>query len=246
MNIADNPMARMRMSPIALAHLVQEKGEMDAILHLTCRDRNVLGLQSDLIGAWALGIRSILALTGDPPARGDHPGATAVFDVNSTGLIKIIAALNDGRDISGNQLPEPTRFAVGAAVDPGAADLGRELARLEEKVAAGASFVLTQPIFDPRTLERFIQRASHIRVPVIGGLLPLRSSRHARFLHNEVPGMVIPAPILDRMEAAGNDHSVGIEISAGILRDIRPMLQGVYITPPFDRYEVVPEILRSL
>lgn len=245
-NIADNPMARMRMSPIALAHLIQEKGGMETILHLTCRDRNLLGLQSDLIGAWALGIRSVLALTGDPPARGDHPGAAAVFDVNSTGLINIVAALNAGHDVSGNSLPEPTRFAVGAAVDPGANDLERELGRLEEKVSAGAAFVLTQPVFDPAVLERFVARASGLRIPVIAGILPLRSARHARFLHNEVPGMVIPEWIRSKMEAAGNDSAAGVQIAADTLREIKPISQGAYITPPFDRYEVVPEILDSL
>jgi len=247
-SIADNPMARMRMSPVALGHILQERVGIEAILHLTCRDRNLLGLQSDLIGAWALGIRNVLALTGDPPARGDHPDAAPVFDVTSTGLIRMIASLNRGVDMSGNRLSESTGFAVGAAANPSAEDLDAELRRLCEKVEAGENFVLTQPVYDVASFERFRNRAEEFGVPVIAGIMPLKSLRHAEYLHNEVPGITVPERYRRRMASVPRESAAaeGIRIAREILKEVEKMAEGVYLMPPLGSYDVVPEILEAL
>ena len=171
-NIADSPMARVRMSPVAIAHLVKEKVGIDSILHFTCRDRNLLGLQSELLGAAALGISNVLALTGDPPSIGDHPQATAVFDVNSEGLVRIISGLNRGQDMMGNQLATATNFAIGVAVNPAAEDLPKEIERLKNKIQAGAHFAQTQPIYDLELLERFLAAIDGIEIPILVGVFP--------------------------------------------------------------------------
>jgi homocysteine S-methyltransferase len=248
-NVADGPRASARMSAQALCVLLERHAQVETILHYTCRDRNLLGIQSDLLGAHALGLRNILAITGDPPKLGDYPDATAVYDVDSIGLIRIVDHLNHGRDLAGNPIGPPLGLHVGCGADPGKADIERELRRLEEKVAAGAEFVMTQPVYDPRTLERFFGLIRHLRIPVLVGLLPLYSYKNAEFLHNEVPGMSIPEPILERMRRAGagdEGRAEGVRIAQEALLAARELAQGAYIMPPFNRVELAVRVLDVL
>jgi 5,10-methylenetetrahydrofolate reductase len=192
-NVADCPMANVRMSPITLAHLIQRDVGVEAVFHLTCRDRNVSGLQAELLGAAGLGVRNILALHGDDPVRGDHPSARGVFEVDSAGLIRLASTLNRGETISGSSLDQGTDFAIGCVANPTAPDLGAEVARLEQKVAAGAHFVQTQPIYDPRSLERWLSRTNgRIDVPILYGMLPLKDYEFACRLRQTVPGIEVP------------------------------------------------------
>ena len=243
-NIADSPMARVRMSPVALAHLLRECMGIDTILHMTCRDRNLLSLQSDLLGAYALGVQNVLALTGDPVSVGDYPQATGVFDVTSEGLVRIISQLNSGTDLAGNSLSEPPRFSIGVAVNPAADDLPKEIGRLRRKVEAGAHFALTQPVYDMPLLEKFLAALEGIEIPVLVGILPLRSSKHAEFLHNEVPGISIPEDVRKRMREAAEDEAraVGIRIAVEFLSRARRLVSGAYFMPPFSDYEMAAEI----
>ena len=210
-NVADGPRASARMSAQALCVLLQNQVGIDTILHYTCRDRNLLGIQSDLLGAKALGLRNILAITGDPPKLGDYPDATAVYDVDSIGLIRILDHLNHGCDLAGNLIGPALGFHIGCGADPSKPDMEKEVRRLEEKVAAGAEYVMTQPVYDPRTLERFLGMISHLDVPLLVGILPLYSHRNAEFLHNEVPGMSIPDDIRERMRKAGSGEKAQAE-----------------------------------
>jgi len=243
-NIADSPMARVRMSPVALAHLLRECMGIDTILHMTCRDRNLLSLQSDLLGAYALGVQNVLALTGDPVSVGDYPQATGVFDVTSEGLVRIISQLNSGTDLAGNPLSEPPKFGIGVAVNPAADDLPKEIGRLQKKLEAGAHFALTQPVYDLPLLEEFLGALGGIEMPILIGVLPLRSSKHAEFLHNEVPGISIPEDVRRRMrEAPEQDaRAVGIEIAVQFLSAAKKLVAGAYFMPPFSDYEMAAEI----
>jgi homocysteine S-methyltransferase len=243
-NIADSPMARVRMSPVALAHLLREHMGVDAILHMTCRDRNLLSLQSDLLGAYALGVRNVLALTGDPVSIGDYPQATGVFDVTSEGLVRIISRLNSGMDLAGNKLSESPRFTIGVAVNPASDDLPKEIGRLEKKIEAGAHFALTQPVYDTPVLERFIEALAGMNVPVLIGVLPLKSSRQAEYLHNEVPGINIPDGIRARLRDSSEDsaRSVGIELAVDFLQKAKSLVAGAYFMPPLGDYEMAAQI----
>jgi homocysteine S-methyltransferase len=248
-NTADGPRATVRMSNLAQALLVREQLGMETILHVCCRDRNLLGLQSDLLGAHVLGIRNLVIITGDPPKLGDFPDATAVYDLDSIGLLRYIDGYNHGLDPAGKAMPQPTSFWAGTGVEPGAADYDRELRRLEEKIEAGANFVMTQPVYDPRMIERLLDDVAHLKVPILVGLLPLASSRNAEFLHNEVPGMQIPQEIRDRMAKVGGGRAgraEGIKIAQEALLAVRDRVQGAYIMPPFGRYEMAPAILEVL
>ena len=243
-NVADSPMARVRMSCLAMAGLISDRVGLDVILHFTCRDRNLMGLHSDLIGAHALGVRNILALTGDPPSLGDYPNATAVYDVDAIGLVEIISKLNNGTDLAGNSLGSHTDFSIGVAINPTADNLDTELERLKLKIAGGAQFAMTQPMYKLDVLERFLTKAKEYRIPTILGLLPLQSYRHAEFLHNEVPGIDIPQDIRDRLNRAGKDAaSVGIESCRELLHASRHLVQGVYLIPSFGRYETILQVL---
>jgi len=229
-NVADCPMANVRMSPITLAHLLQRDGQVEAIFHLTTRDRNVIGLQAELLGAAGLGVRNILALRGDNPEQGDHPGARGVFEVDTIGLIRLAATLNRGQTLSGGALDHPTDFAIGCACNPAAPDLEAEVSRLEQKVEAGAHFAQTQPIFDPRQLERFQAKlAGRVRIPILYGILPLKSYDFALRMNRDVPGIVVPDPILDRMRDRGEEE--GLRLVAELLREIGPHVHGVHIFP---------------
>jgi homocysteine S-methyltransferase len=246
-NIADSPMARVRMSCLALAYLVSSSVDIDIILHFTTRDRNLMGLQSDLIGANAMGIRNILALTGDPPSIGDYPQATAVYDVDSIGLVKIIARLNSGIDFAGNSIGKPTGFSVAVAANPASQDLDAELARLREKLDAGGQYIMTQPLYETDLLSRFLDKLNTPDVPVMLGVLPLVSFKHAQFLHNEVPGIEIPEDIRRTMEKAGEESArVGEEIAVTYIDKVKSMVAGIYLMPSFGRFETSIRIVESL
>ncbi len=198
-NIPDGPRASARMSALSLAVQIQSQTGIETVLHYACRDRNVIGIQSDLLGAYALGIKNILAITGDPPKLGNYPDATAVFDVDSIGLVNILNRLNHAQDIAGNPLDKPAGFLIGVGVNPGAINMDQELRRLDWKVAAGAEFIVTQPIFDVKLFEKFVNNIKHIKLPIIAGIWPLASFRNAEFMNNEVPGCYVPVNIMERM-----------------------------------------------
>ncbi|HYU44225.1 MAG TPA: bifunctional homocysteine S-methyltransferase/methylenetetrahydrofolate reductase [Vicinamibacteria bacterium] len=248
-NVADGPRASARMSAQSLCVLMQTKVGVDTILHYTCRDRNLLGIQSDLLGAYALGLRNILAITGDPPKLGDYPDATAVYDVDSIGLIRIMDHLNHGRDLAGNAIGPPLAIHIGCGADPSKPDLEKEIRRLEEKVKAGAEYVMTQPVYDPRTVETFLGMIRHLQVPVLIGILPLYSHKNAEFLHNEVPGMTIPEDIRERMRAAGSGDGAqaeGVRIAQEALLAVRNLVQGAYVMPPFNKVDLAVRVIEVL
>lgn len=245
-NISDSPMARVRISPIALAHILKEELGMESIVHFTCRDRNLISLQSELLGAAALGVQNILALTGDPPSIGDHPFARPVFEVHSEGLVLILHRLNNGFDFAGNPLGRATNFTIGVALNLNAPNLEEEIDRLKRKIDNGAHFILTQPIYEPEILERFLERFRDPLPPILGGILPLRSFRHAEFLHHEVPGIVIPDHFRSRMAQAEDPVREGIAIACEVARRIKPMVAGIYLMPPFERYDMAIAIVENL
>jgi homocysteine S-methyltransferase len=248
-NVADGPRASARMSAQALCVLLQEKVGIDTILHYTCRDRNLLGIQSDLLGAHALGLRNVLAITGDPPKLGDYPDATAVYDVDSIGLIRIMDNLNHGADLAGNLMGPSLAIHVGCGADPSKPDMEKEVRRLEEKVKAGAEYIMTQPVYDPRSLERFLSLMKHIDVPLLVGILPLYSHKNAEFLHNEVPGMSIPDDIRERMRVAGSGERAqleGVRIAQEATLAARELAQGVYIMPPFNKVDLAVRVIEAL
>jgi 5,10-methylenetetrahydrofolate reductase len=246
-NIADSPMARMRMSPIALAALIRDRFRIDTIFHLTCRDRNLLGLQSELLGAAALGVRNILCLTGDPPTMGDHPAATGVFDVDAVGLAGIARGLNEGRDMAGNALNGRTDFFIGVAVNPLAADREKEIGRFRKKVEAGGAFTQTQPIFDPETLRPFLDETASLGVPCLAGVLPVKSLKMLEYLEKNVPGIVIPPGVKKRIAGVepGRVREESIAIAAEIVDGLRGVAAGAHLMPVGD-YSMVPEILERL
>jgi homocysteine S-methyltransferase len=248
-NVADGPRASARMSAQALCILLQEKVGIDTILHYTCRDRNLLGIQSDLLGAHALGLRNILAITGDPPKLGDYPDATAVYDVDSIGLIRIMDHLNHGCDLAGNLIGPALGIHVGCGADPSKPDMEKEVRRLEEKVRMGAEYVMTQPVYDPKTLERFFSMIRHLEVPLLVGILPLYSHKNAEFLHNEVPGMSIPDDTRERMRKAGSGEKAqaeGVAIAQEAALAAREKADGVYIMPPFNKVELAVRVMEVL
>jgi len=246
-NVPDNPMARLRMSPWAMCLRIQTDVRMETVLHFTTRDRNLVRMQSDLLALHALGIRNILVLRGDPPQLGDYPSATAVSDVKPSGLIRLIKQFNEGRDLAGNDLGQATTFLVGAALNMGARDLDRELRGLEQKLRAGVDFLCTMPIFEPATLDRVLDRIGPLPVPLLVGILPLHGLRHAEFLHNEVPGMVIPSALRDAFRAAPrNGREVGLRFAGELVAAIRPRVQGLYLIPSFGRYDRVLHLVQTL
>ncbi len=244
-SIPDGARAQTRMSAIASAIVIQREAGIEPLVHYTCRDRNMVGMVSDLLGAAAAGIRNILVVTGDPPRLGPYPDATSVFDIDSIGLTNIVHRMNLGLDPGGNPLGEPTRFVVGVAANPWAQDLERELKRLYWKVEAGAEFVITQPVFDVKGLESFVKRAAEFKLPIIAGLWPLLSLRNAEFMANEVPGIYMPETVLARMkrvEGAGGageskGQNEGIAIARETLDAIKGLVQGVQVSAPFGHLE---------
>ncbi len=246
-NIADGPRATARISAQAMGLILERDVGVETILHVSCRDRNLLGLQSDMLGAFISGFRNLLAVTGDPPLMGDYPSATGVFDVDAIGLVTLLNNLNHGLDMGGRSTKGQTTFVIGVAANPAAQNLEREMARLERKAQAGAEFIMTQPIYDQTLLERFLRDAEPLGLPVLAGILPLASSRNAEFLHNEVPGMTVPDQIRERMRRAGEQGAAeGIAIAREMLLNIRQSAQGVYIMPPFNRYGTALEVLAPI
>ncbi len=247
MNIPDGPRATARMNPIHIAsQLNNYPDEIEVIVHCTCRDRNLLGLQADLLGAHSLGLRNLLAVTGDPPKLGDYPDSTAVYDVDAIGLVAIIDRLNHGEDVGGRPISEPTRFLIGVGVNPGAVNLDEEVKRLWTKIENGAEYVFTQPVFDLDYLDRFLLRAGELPIPLLAGYYPLYSYRNAEFLHSEVPGMTIPEDVMARMKEAGSGpgaQDTGVQIAREALESIYDRVQGAYIMPPFDKWELAVRVL---
>jgi len=246
-NIGDNTLARMHMSPFALASLVKAGTGIEAIVHLTCRDRNILAIQSELLGAHALGIRDVIALGGDPPEKGDHPKARGVFEVNAAGLIGVIRGLNAGIDAGGNALEAPTGFNIIAAANPNAPELGKELERIEAKLGAGAHMLMTQPIFEADRFDALIAGLGK-KVPVIAGLLPLTSLKNARFLNEKVGGISVPPEIVKRFEGKEGEaaRAEGVRIAVEIFEEIRGKAGGAYLMPQFGKYESAAEIVREI
>lgn len=247
-NVADSPLARARMSAVSMAHLIRRDAGVDVLLHVSCRDRNAIGLQSELLGAHTLGVLNILAVTGDPTSVGDYPFAKGVFELDSIGLSRMVSQLNKGRDLTGRDLDEPTHFLLGVAVNPTSPNLDLEYDRFKQKLDAGAQFAFTQPLFDPRTLEEFLNRISGFsNIPIFVGIMPLRSSKHAEFIHNEIPDMFVPQDIRDRMKGAGTEGAkMGVEISQRFLLDTKEMVQGCYLMPPFNKFEMAIDVMKVL
>ena len=245
-NIADGPRATARMGNLALCHEVQKEAGIETILHVCCRDRNLLGLISHLLGAHALGLRNVVIITGDPPKIGDFPFATPVYDLDSIGLIRVVRDLNRGVDPGGKEIAGQTSFLIATGAEPGALDYERELRRLEQKKEAGAELIMTQPVYDGKLVERFLGDVKALGMPIMIGILPLASHRNAEFLHHNVPGMQIPAEIRARMAKVGQGPAAraeGIRIAQEALVAVKDRVQGTYIMPPFDRVESALEIL---
>ena len=247
-NIPDSPRASARMSNQALSLLVQRDAGIESILHYTCRDRNVLCIQSDLLGAAAVGIKNLICITGDPPKMGNYPDATAVFDVDAIGLVNIVHNLNCGLDIGGNPIGNGTGFVIGVGANPGLTDLDEEIRRFEYKVAAGAEYAVTQPVFDLRLLENFLRRIEHCRIPVVAGIWPLVSVRNAEFMKNELR-VSVPDAILERMARPQNPEAAraeGVAIAREMLLAVRNSVQGAQISAPQGRYSSAVDVLEAL
>jgi len=247
-NIPDGPRASARMSPMAMAVSLEREVGIESLIHYCCRDRNLLGMQSDLLGAHSFGLRNILIVTGDPPKLGDYPDATAVFDVDSIGLTNMVRRLNHGIDVGGNTIGEPTSFCIGVGVNPVALDLKREIARFEWKVDAGAEFAITQPIFEVDTFLEFLERIQHVRIPILAGIWPLASYRNAEFMNNEVPGVHVPKEVLERMRRADTKEAArreGIAIAQEMLLALLTEIQGAQIAAPFGRWQTAIEVARA-
>ncbi len=247
-NVADSPLARIRMSAPSLGYQIRTHfPRLEVILHFTTRDRNLMALQSELLGAHAIGIRNILCLTGDPPTMGDYPNATAVFDTDAPGLMRIVRTMNSGTDLAGTSIGARTNFAFGCGVNPTAEDLDAEFEYVKRKLDAGPQFVMTQPVYELDCWKRFVDRLSGLtEIPIMVGLLPLQSFRHADFLHNEVPGIHVPQWIRERMHAAGGEgQKVGVELAQNLLAECHDMADGVYLMPSFGRYENCLQVLEG-
>lgn len=250
-NIPDGPRAQTRMSAQATAVLVERDIGIEAVLHYCCRDRNLLGMMSDLLGAAALGLHNLLLITGDPPKMGPYPDATAVFDIDAIGLTNMVNKLNHGLDLGNNPIGIPTAFSVGVGVNPGALNLDEEIKRFEWKVEAGAEYAITQPVFDTEQLRVFLDRISHVKIPIVAGIWPLVSFRNAEFLHNEVPGVNVTQDILQRMKVASEkskEHAreEGIQIARESLLEVRDVIAGVQVSAPFGNVKYALQVFDVL
>jgi homocysteine S-methyltransferase len=249
-NVPDGPRAQSRMGALLTSLLIEQRVGIETVTHYCCRDRNLLGMLSDLLGAAATGLHNILLITGDPPKMGPYPNATAVFDIDSIGLTNLVSNLNRGLDPGGNPIGAPTQFAIGVGVNPAAIDPANELSRFEWKVDAGAEYAITQPVFDAEQLERFLGTIDHTRIPIIAGIWPLVSLRNAEFLANEVPGVTVPQPIIERMRRASAKSkeagvAEGIAIAREMLERVKPLVQGVQVSAPFGKVELALEVFGS-
>ena len=248
-NIPDGPRATARMTGLALAVLLQNQVDIETVLHYTCRDRNLLGMQSDLLGATAMGIRNILAITGDPPMIGDYPQATAVFDIDSIGLVHLINNLNHGIDVGEKRIGDPTSFFTGVGVDPNSVNIENELHRLQLKKEAGSEYVITQPVFDVDSLERFLEKADMGGLSLIVGIWPLVSLRNAEFMKNEVPGVYVPDEVISHIasyETKEDQLKAGIEIAQGMVNRVAGFVQGIQVSAPFGRYKLAVEVAGAM
>ena len=248
-NIPDGPRATARMTGLALAVLLQNQVDIETVLHYTCRDRNLLGMQSDLLGATAMGIRNILAITGDPPMIGDYPQATAVFDIDSIGLVHLINNLNHGIDVGEKRIGDPTSFFTGVGLDPNSVNIENELHRLQLKKEAGSEYVITQPVFDVDSLERFLEKADMGGLSLIAGIWPLVSLRNAEFMKNEVPGVYVPDEVIShiaRYETKEDQLKAGIEIAQGMVDRVAGFVQGIQVSAPFGRYNLAVEVAGAM
>jgi methionine synthase / methylenetetrahydrofolate reductase (NADH) len=246
-NVPDGPRAQSRMGAVLTSVLIEQNAHIETVTHYCCRDRNLLGMLSDLLGASAVGLRNLLLITGDPPKMGPYPSATAVFDIDSIGLTNLVSQLNRGLDPGGNAIGEPTRFVIGVGVNPAAPDRENERRRFEWKVEAGAEYAITQPVFDANQLERFLRSIESLKIPVVAGVWPLVSVRNAEFLANEVPGVTVPDEIIARMRranAVSKEHAVqeGIAIAREMLECVRPVVAGVQVSAPFGKAELALEV----
>jgi len=248
-NVPDGPRAQSRMGALAVSLIIEQQVGMEAVTHYCCRDRNLLGMLSDLLGAAGLGLRNFLIITGDPPKMGPYPNATAVFDIDSIGLTNMVNRLNHGLDPGGNPIGQPTKFVIGVGVNPGAIDLDHEIRRFEWKVEAGAEYAITQPVFDVKQLKDFLKRIEHCRIPIVPGIWPLTSFRNAEFLNNEVPGVSVPQEILDRMRKAEDGAAAlkeGVKIAQEMLLEVREYVQGVQVSAPFGKIPHALEVFEVL
>jgi methionine synthase / methylenetetrahydrofolate reductase(NADPH) len=248
-NIPDGPRATGRMSAVAAAVMIQQQAGIETVLHYACRDRNMIGMQSDLLGAHAMGIRNLLIVTGDPPRVGDYPDATAVFEVDSIGLTNLAAQLNRGQDIGGQTFGQPTAFHIGVAANPNAFDLDQEVRRFQYKVDAGAEFAVTQPVFDVPSLQQFLARVDAVRIPVLAAIMPFESLRHAEFMANEVPGVNVPTEILERMrtaEEAGRARDEGLAIAREVVAAVASHVQGLQITVASGALDTALQVLHEI
>jgi 5,10-methylenetetrahydrofolate reductase len=250
-NVADNPMARMRMSPWAVCDLVQRQVGIETTLHFPTRGRNLLRVQGDLLAAHALGIRNVFVVMGDPTAIGDYPEAMDNYDLVPSGLLKLIKCnFNMGVDHAGVDIGQPTSFFVGCALNLAPQDPSREIRNLRRKMNAGADFALTQPVYEPAVAQRFLdtyaQQNGPLEIPLLVGVLPLYGTRHAAFLHNEVPGIYIPTEIRERLEKAGDSApKVGVEIALELIDGLRPLASGIYLMPAFSRYDLAAQVVEG-
>jgi homocysteine S-methyltransferase len=247
-NVYDSPHASARMSAQTLCIQIQQHTGIETILHYTCRDRNILSIQSDLLGASSIGLHNILCVTGEPSKLGNYPDATTVFDVDSIGLVNMVQRLNHGLDIGANSLGASTNFTVGVAANPGAPDMANELKRFAYKVEAGAEYAITQPVFDLRLLENFLERIKDHRIPIIAGIWPLTSLRNAEFMKNDLR-VSMPEEIMLRMAQADTPEAAreeGVKIAREMLEAVRPYVQGVQVSAPFGLYSVAAEVIASV
>ncbi len=248
-DISDGARARLRMSPTAVSKLIQDQVGIEVMMHFACRDRNMLAVQADLLGAHALGIRNILAITGDPATIGDYPSATSVYDVDAIGLVRILSRFNEGIDMAGYSVGTKCAFTIAIAYNPLAADMELELDRLKRKADAGAHVVYTQPIFEPRYIEQAAETCARLKLPLFIGVLPLRSSRHAEFMHNEVPGIEVPDWLREKMAGAADDDSAlktGIEEAQKLSCDLKQTAQGLYLMPPFGSHHIAEAVMDAV
>jgi methionine synthase I (cobalamin-dependent)/5,10-methylenetetrahydrofolate reductase len=247
-DISDGARARLRMHPVAAARIVQDEAGIEVVAHLSCRDRNLIGLQADLLGAAALGVRNILAVTGDPAQIGDYPEATSVFDTDSVGLVHVLSRMNAGEDLAGNPIGRSPGFLIGASFNPTAEDLGSEVDKLRRKVEAGAHAFWTQPVFELGVLERALEEIGEMKICILLGLMPLRSARQAEFLHHEVPGIFIPRDVREKLAVLSTEDAprYGVEVARNLLVEAKPLVGGAYVMPPASAPDLAGDVIEAI
>ena len=248
-NIPDGPRASSRLSPMVTAVRIQQEADIEAVLHFCCRDRNLIGMQSDILGAFAIGLRNLLIVTGDPPKLGEYPSATGVFDMDSIALTGVVHNLNRGADIGGNRIDPPTELVVGVGANPVATDVPREIERFRQKVLAGAEYAVTQPVFDADSLFRFLEAIEDFRIPIVAGIWPFTSYKNAEFMANEVPGVVVPPRLLERMRAAetrAQGRALGVEIARELVARVQDHVAGFAVSAPFGNVKVALAVLGKM